>query len=88
MNFLSRLFEVKYPDDALVSSATKAIASDPLIREPESLLVTSKKGIVILAGIVPREQERLRIEGVVRNAFTKAVLKHERIINELKTPHT
>ena len=87
MNFLSRFFEAKFPDDELVASATKAINSDPLIRDPDSLLVTSKKGIVTLAGIVAREQEKLRIEGVVRNAFTDASLKHERLINELKTPH-
>jgi osmotically-inducible protein OsmY len=70
-----------------VASATKAINSDPLTRDPESLLVSSKKGIVTLAGIVPKEQEKSRIEGVVRNAFTKASLKHESLINELKTPH-
>jgi BON domain len=87
MNFVSRLFGAKYADEELVASATRAINSDPLIRDPDTLLVSSKKGVVTLGGIVPKEQEIARVEGVVRNAFTKANLKHERIINELKVPH-
>lgn len=87
MNFFSQLFGAKYADDQLVASATRAINSDTHIHDPSTLLVSSKKGVVTLAGIVPKEQERERIEGVVRNAITKANLKHERLINELKIPH-
>jgi hypothetical protein len=87
MGFLSRLFGSSYADDKLVTAATRAINSDPLTHDPSTLLVSSKKGVVTLGGIVSKEQEKERIEGVVRNAFTNASLKHERLVNELKVPH-
>jgi osmotically-inducible protein OsmY len=87
MNFISQLFGTKYPDDRLVASAMRAINSDTHIHDPSTLLVSSKKGVVTLAGIVSKEQEKERVEGVVRDAITKANLKHERFINELKVPH-
>ena len=64
----------------------KAIAVDPLISDPIGLVVTSKKGVITLGGIVAKAQEKDRIEGVVRNALTTVGLKHESIINELKLP--
>jgi osmotically-inducible protein OsmY len=86
MSFFSKLFGAKYNDEQLVAQAKSAIAADPLISDPTGLVVTSKKGMVTLSGIVHREQEKDRIEGVVRNAFTAVGLKHERLINELKLP--
>ena len=87
MNFLSRLFGAKYADEQLVAQATKAITTDPLISDSSTLLVSSKKGVVTLGGIVPKEQEKERIEEVVRKALTNANLTHERLINELIIPH-
>lgn len=89
MGFVSRLFGVrsKYDDEQIVSQAMKAIAADPLISDPSSLVITSQKGVITVGGIVQKEQEKDRIEGVVRSALTNAGLKHERIINELKLPH-
>ena len=89
MSFLSKWFGskgAKYNDEQLVSQAMIAIAADPLISDPSGLVVTSKKGVITLSGIVLRPQERDRIEGVVRNALTTVGLKHERFINELKLP--
>src|SRR4051812_20340096 len=86
MNFLSRLFGAKYADEQLVAQATRAITTDPLISDPSTLSVSSKKGVVTLGGIVPKEQEKERIEGLVRDALTNANLVHERLNNELKTP--
>ena len=87
MNMISRLFGGGYPDEQLITAAQKAINSDVLIRDPDTLVVSSKKGVVTLGGIVPKEEEKARIEGVVRNALTKANLKHESLVNELKMPH-
>jgi len=87
MSFLSQMFGAKYADDQLVAAATRAINSDTHIHDPSTLLVSSKKGVVTLGGIVSKEQEKERIEAVVREAFTNANLKHERLINELKIPH-
>jgi osmotically-inducible protein OsmY len=84
MSFLANWFGAKYDDKQLVSQATKSIAADPLINDPNSLVVTSKQGVITLGGIVPKAQEKDRIEAVVRNAFTTAGLKHERLVNELK----
>ncbi len=87
MSFLTNLFGAKYKDDQLVSQAMRAIATDPLISDPSTLLVTSKQGVITLGGIVPKTQEKDRIEGVVRTALTTTGLKHERLINELKLAH-
>jgi osmotically-inducible protein OsmY len=77
----------KYNDTQLVSQAQIALAADPLISDPSSLVVTSQRGVITLSGIVHKPQEKDRIEGVVRSALTNRELKHERIINELKLPH-
>jgi hypothetical protein len=89
MNLLSRLFGSanKYNDAQLVSVATTAITTDPMISDPSALVVTSKHGVMTLSGIVYKRQDKERIEGVVRNSLTTMGLKHERIINELKLPH-
>ena len=84
MSFLANWFGAKYDDKQLVSRATKSIAADPLINDPASLVVTSKKGVITLGGIVPKEQEKSRVADVVRDALTNAGLKHERLVNELK----
>lgn len=84
MSFLTNLFGAKYKDDQLAAQAMKAIAADPLISDASTLLVTSKQGVITLGGIVPKAQEKDRIEGVVRTALTTTGLKHERLINELK----
>jgi osmotically-inducible protein OsmY len=90
MNLLSKLFGSanKYNDAQLVSQAMSAITADPMISDPGALVVTSKNGVMTLSGIVHKPQEKERIEGVVRNALTTMGLKHERIINELKLPHS
>ena len=74
----------KYDDAQLVKAATAAIAADPLIGDPSTLVVTSKNGVMTITGNIQRRQEKERIEGVVRNALTTIGLKHERIINDLK----
>jgi hypothetical protein len=90
MNLLSKLFggANKYNDAQIVSQATAAITNDPMISEPSALVVTSKNGVITVSGIVYRAQEKDRIEGVIRNALATMNLKHERIINELKLPHS
>ena len=88
MSFFENLFGAKnkYKDEQIVSQAMTAITADPLISDPSALVVTSKKGVITLSGIVYRVQEKDRIEGVVRNALTTVGLKHESFINELKLP--
>ncbi|HXF61601.1 MAG TPA: BON domain-containing protein [Caldilineaceae bacterium] len=88
MSFVSRLFGArsKYDDGQIVSQAMKAIAADPLISDPSSIVITSQKGVITISGVVHKLQEKDRIEGVVRSALVNAGLKHERIINELRVP--
>jgi hypothetical protein len=90
MNLLSKLFGGgnKYNDAQIVSQATTAITNDPMISDPSALVVTSKNGVITVSGIVYKAQEKDRIEGVIRSALTTMGLKHERIINELKLPHS
>jgi hypothetical protein len=87
MSFFSTWFGAKFDDKQLVAQAMKGIATDPLISDPTSLVVTSKKGVITLGGIVPKEQEKNRIANVVRTSLTNAGLKHEHIVNELKLAH-
>jgi hypothetical protein len=87
MSFLSNWFGAKYNDEQLVAQAMKAIVADPLISDPSSLVITSKKGVLTLGGIVAKEPEKNRIADVVRTALTNVGLKHERIVNELKLAH-
>jgi hypothetical protein len=89
MSFFENLFGAKnkYKDEQLVSQAMNAITTDPLISDPNALVVTSKKGVITLGGIVHRAQEKERIEEVVRSALTTVGLKYERFINELKLAH-
>jgi hypothetical protein len=87
MSFLSKLFGAKFDDRQLISHATKGIASDPLITDATSLVVTSKNGVITLDGIVSKVQEKDRIEGAVRNALRSSGLKYESIVNDLKLGH-
>lgn len=87
MSFFTKWFGAQYDDEQLVSHATRSISSDPRINNPNSLVVTSKKGVITLGGIVPKEQEIERIATVVRTALTNANLKHDHMVNELKLAH-
>jgi osmotically-inducible protein OsmY len=87
MSFLVNWFGARYDDKQLVSQATKSIAADPLIKDPTALVVTSKKGVITLGGIIPKVEEKERIEEIVRNALTTAGLKHAHLVNELKLAH-
>ena len=78
----------KYPDDQLASQATTAVTHDPLISDPGSVVVTSKHGVVTISGTVRQQQEKERIEALVRNAITTMGLKHEQIVNDLRVPQT
>lgn len=88
MGFFSGLFgtKSKYNDERIISQATNAIDTDPMVSDPGSLVVTSKNGVVTVSGVVQRESEKERIEGIVRNALTTTGMKHERIVNDLKMP--
>jgi osmotically-inducible protein OsmY len=84
MTLLSRLFGTKYNDDQLIAQATTAITEDPLVREGTGVVVASEKGIIKLTGIVHRNGEKDRIEGVVRNALGVTGAKYDRIVNEIQ----
>jgi hypothetical protein len=87
MGILSRLFgSNKYNDAQIVSRALTAVSTDPMVSDPGSLVVTSKNGVVTLSGNVPKQQEKERVEGVIRSALTTMSLKHDRIVNELRLP--
>ena len=86
MGILSGLFgnKSKFNDTQIVSQATTALDVDPMVSDPGALVVTSDKGVVTVSGVVQREREKERIEGVIHNALTTTGIKHERIVNNLK----
>lgn len=84
MGFFAKFFGQAYDDSRIAAQVQTAIDTDPLIKDPGAVVAASTKGVITISGVVQREQEKHRIEGVVRNALTAVGLKHERIINELK----
>lgn len=78
------LFGAKYDDEQLAAHAKVAIAEDPLVHEHGGVNVVSSRGVITLNGVVHRDAERERIEGVVRNAITNMGYKYDHIVNELK----
>lgn len=76
----------KYPDDQLARQATTAVTNDPLISDPGSVVVTSKNGVVTISGTVRQQNEKERVEGLVRTAISTMGLKHEQIVNDLRVP--
>lgn len=84
MGFFAKFFGNTYNDSQIASQVQTAIDTDPLIKDPGAVVAASEKGVITLSGVVQKEQEKDRIEGVVRNALTTVGMKHERIINDLK----
>lgn len=83
MGILSRFVGTKYNDAKLTEVVEKALASDPLITDPAAFTVTSTKGVVQIAGVVHRLQEKDHVEGTARSAVRNAGLKLERIENQV-----
>ena len=84
MSALTQLFGGKYNDDHLVSAVENAITVDPLLHEAPNVTVTSKKGVIQLAGRVHSASEKERIEGVIRNTLTTLNLKYDQIVNRIE----
>ena len=87
MNLLSKWFgggsKSVYDDGQLVALGMQALKADSL-SAAQGLVVTSQAGVVTLSGNIARRQDRERIEGIVRTAYTVAGVKLERVINNLK----
>jgi len=84
MSLWSRFLGNKYNDDQILLHAKHAIAEDPLVNDSGSVMIASVKGVVTLTGTVHRNQEKDRIEGLIRTALRTMGLKYEHIINDLK----
>ena len=78
------LFGTKFDDEKLAAHAKIAITEDPLVQDHGGVNVLSNRGVITLNGVVHREAERDRIEGVVRSAINNMGYKYDRIENELK----
>jgi hypothetical protein len=90
MGIFSKLFgsSSRYDDAQIVQLSQTALSTDPMIDDPSSVEITSKNGVITVGGVVQKQQEMDRIEGVIRNALTTKSLRHERIVNELKLPQS
>ena len=84
MGILSKWFGTKYNDDKIVSCVQQAIADDPLLTDATTVTVSSQDGVVTIEGVVLKEDEVYRIEGVVRSTLKNIGLKYDRIVNGLK----
>jgi osmotically-inducible protein OsmY len=84
MSVLTKLFGGKYHDDQLVSAVENAIAVDPLLHDATSVTVTSKKGVIQLAGRVHSASEQARIEELIRTTLSIHNLKYDEIVNSLQ----
>jgi osmotically-inducible protein OsmY len=84
MSVLTQLFGGKYNDDQLVSAVENAIAVDPLLHDATNVTVTSKKGVIQLAGRVHSASEKERVEGVIRTTLSTLNLKYDQIVNRIQ----
>jgi osmotically-inducible protein OsmY len=84
MSLLTQMFGGKYNDEQLVSAVETAIAVDPLLRDPTSVTVSSKKGVLLLSGKVPSVSEKARVEALIGSTLTTHNLKYDQIINEIQ----
>lgn len=84
MGIFTKFSRTKYDDDMLVSRVQAAIDGDPLIPASSEVIVTSKKGVVTIAGMVHKQSEKDRIEGVVRSTLKDTGLKFDKIVNEIR----
>lgn len=84
MSVLTQLFGGKYNDEQLVSTVENAIAVDPLLQDASRVLVSSKKGVIQLAGKVHSASEKQRVEELIRTTLSTLNLKYDRIVNDLQ----
>ncbi len=83
MSIFLSLCKWRYDDAQIVGVATQAIQEDPAIENPGHVAVTSKNGVVRLAGWVGTETQLRHIEAGVNGALQSAGLKHARIVSKL-----
>ena len=84
MSVLTQLFGGKYNDDQIVSAVESALTVDPLLQDPTSFTVSSKKGVIQLSGKVHSASEKERVEELIRNTLSIHNLKYDRIVNDIQ----
>ncbi|CAN5456051.1 hypothetical protein BH10CHL1_BH10CHL1_06270 [soil metagenome] len=83
MSVLAQLFGSKYNDEQLVSTLENACAVDPLLPDPGALVVSSKKGVIQLAGKVRSASEKTRVESLIQSTLDTTHLKYAKIVNDI-----
>lgn len=68
----------KYDDKVLVLQAERALANDPGI-DNSTISVSSRNGVVTLAGNARNQVEHRRVVEVVQRAFSRMNLKYDRV---------
>lgn len=72
----------KYDDKMLVRQAERALTNEPGI-DNSTISVFSKNGVVTLEGNVRNQSEHRRAIDVVRRAFERLDMKHDKIVDKL-----
>ncbi len=85
MNILPR--KANYADAKIESIAQQALATDPMIADPATFTVSSRKGVIHIEGTVHRDDEKQRMETVIVAALQHMGLKYDRIANDLRVSH-
>ena len=83
MSVFTQWFGGKYHDDQLVSTVEHALAVDPLLQDPTSFTVSSKKGVLLVKGTVHSTSERDRVEELIRTTLGIHNLQYDRIVNAI-----
>ena len=84
MSVLTQMFGGKYNDEQIGSTLENAIAVDPLLRDPTSVTLSSKKGVILLSGKVHSASEKERVEELIRSTLSIHNLKYDRIVNDIQ----
>ena len=85
MNILPR--RANYADAKIEAVAQQALATDPMIADPATFTISSRKGVIHIEGTVHRDEEQQRIETVVIAALQHMGLKYDRVANDLRVIH-
>ncbi len=85
MNILPR--KANYADTKIEAIAHQALATDPMIADPATFTISSRKGVIHIEGTVHRDEEKQRIETVIVAALQHMGLKYDRVANDLRVSH-
>ncbi len=74
----------KYKDDKILKQVNRSIDAHPMLKKKKNFKVTSEKGVIKLTGKVKSDQEKQRIEKVIKEKVEQSRINYKDIENNLE----